>query len=146
MIAVTLYWQQPYLGQDYYVKNFDAARYWCRVWIQLLYSNNRNRLRWVVSGVSQDGACTVFYENLRGNSLRCPSVRIFHNKGTYLGLGLGKKSNFFHLAPDFGRFLVFTTCWVCAKQEKNVSTPKLKFCGGCLWVHMYTYNVFFLNF
>jgi hypothetical protein len=26
-------------------ENCDAARYWCRVWIQLLYANNRNTLR-----------------------------------------------------------------------------------------------------
>jgi hypothetical protein len=41
-----------------------------RYWEQLLLSNDRNRFRWVVLGLSQDGAGTNLFENFRENSLK----------------------------------------------------------------------------
>ncbi len=40
------------------------------IWKQLLTSNDRNRLRWAVLRLSQNGACTDLFENLRVNSLK----------------------------------------------------------------------------
>jgi hypothetical protein len=37
---------------------------------QLLFANNRNRVRWVVLCLSQDGACTDLFENFSENSLK----------------------------------------------------------------------------
>ncbi len=37
---------------------------------QLLFANNRNRVRRVVLCLSQDGACTDSFENFRENSLK----------------------------------------------------------------------------
>jgi len=37
---------------------------------QLFISNDRNRVRWVVLGLLQDGACTDFFENLSENTLK----------------------------------------------------------------------------
>ncbi len=37
---------------------------------QLLFANNRNRVRWVVLCLSHDGACTDSFENFRENSLK----------------------------------------------------------------------------
>jgi hypothetical protein len=37
---------------------------------KLLISNDRNRVRGAVLGLSQDGACTNLLDNFRGNSLK----------------------------------------------------------------------------
>ncbi len=37
---------------------------------QLLFANDRNRVRGAVLGLSQDGACTDLFENLSVNSLK----------------------------------------------------------------------------
>ncbi len=37
---------------------------------QLLISNDRNRVRWVVLGLSEDGACTDLFESLSVNSIK----------------------------------------------------------------------------
>jgi hypothetical protein len=37
---------------------------------QLLIANDRNRVRWLVLGLSQDGACMDLYENHSENSLK----------------------------------------------------------------------------
>jgi hypothetical protein len=37
---------------------------------QFLISNNKNSVRWVVLGLSQDGACTDLVDNLSENSLK----------------------------------------------------------------------------
>jgi hypothetical protein len=37
---------------------------------QLLIANERNRVRWLVIGLSQDGACMDLYENHSENSLK----------------------------------------------------------------------------
>jgi hypothetical protein len=37
---------------------------------QLLFANNRNRVRGAVLGLSQDGACTDLFENLSVNVLK----------------------------------------------------------------------------
>ncbi len=42
----------------------------CYIWKPLLFANNRNRVRRVVLGLSQDGACTDLFENLSENSLQ----------------------------------------------------------------------------
>jgi hypothetical protein len=38
--------------------------------LQLLFANNRNRVRGAVLGLSQDGACTNLFENFREKSLK----------------------------------------------------------------------------
>ncbi len=40
------------------------------IWKQLFISNDKNRVRWVVLGLLQDGACTDLVENLSVNSLK----------------------------------------------------------------------------
>ncbi len=52
----------------YYVKIVAQAWYWCHVWIQLLYANNRNTLRCLVLGLSQDEASADFDKTLGVNS------------------------------------------------------------------------------
>ncbi len=47
-----------------------AARHYAVICKQLLISNDRNRGRWVVLGLSEDGACTDLFENLSVNSLK----------------------------------------------------------------------------
>ncbi len=37
---------------------------------QLLLSNDRNRVRWVVLGLSEDGVCTDLFKNVSVNSLK----------------------------------------------------------------------------
>ncbi len=46
------------------------ARHYTVIWKKILFANNRNRIRWVVLGLSQGGACTVLFENLTENSLK----------------------------------------------------------------------------
>ncbi len=45
-----------------------AARRYAVIWKQLLFTNKRNRVRWVVLGLSQDGACTDLPENFSEDS------------------------------------------------------------------------------
>jgi hypothetical protein len=45
-----------------------AARHLSVIRKQLLISNDRNRVRWVVLGLSEDGACTDLFENFSVNS------------------------------------------------------------------------------
>jgi hypothetical protein len=40
------------------------------IWKQLLFANNPDMVRWMVLGLSQDGACTNLFENFRENSLK----------------------------------------------------------------------------
>ncbi len=47
-----------------------AARNYAVIWKQLLISNVRNRVRWVVLGLSEDGAYTDLFKNLSVNSLK----------------------------------------------------------------------------
>ncbi len=47
-----------------------AARHYADIGTQLLFANNRNRVRGAVLGLSQDGACTDLFENLSVNSYR----------------------------------------------------------------------------
>jgi hypothetical protein len=51
-------------------EKYAAARHNSVIGNQLLFANNRNRFRWVVLCLSQDGACTDFFENFRENSLK----------------------------------------------------------------------------
>ncbi len=51
-------------------EKFVAARHYAVIWTQLLIPNDRNRVRWVVLGLSQDGTCTALFENFRENSLK----------------------------------------------------------------------------
>ncbi len=48
----------------------DAARHYSVIGNQLLFANNKNRVRWVVLCLSQDGACTDLFENFSDNSLK----------------------------------------------------------------------------
>ncbi len=45
-----------------------AARHYSVIGKKLLFANNRNRVRWVVLCLSQDGACTDLFENCSENS------------------------------------------------------------------------------
>ncbi len=47
-----------------------AARHYADIGKQFFISNDRNRVRWVVLGLSQDGPCTDFVENFGENSLK----------------------------------------------------------------------------
>jgi hypothetical protein len=47
-----------------------AARHYDDTGKQFFISNERNRVRWVVLGLSQDGACTDLFENFGENSLK----------------------------------------------------------------------------
>ncbi len=49
------------------VSQLDTTTVICK---QLLISNDRNRVRWVVLSLSEDGACTDLSENLSVNSLK----------------------------------------------------------------------------
>ncbi len=48
----------------------DAARHCAVIGKQLLILNDRNRVRWAVLGLSQDGECTDSFENLSVKSLK----------------------------------------------------------------------------
>ncbi|MFN9908593.1 MAG: hypothetical protein ACK56F_21110, partial [bacterium] len=47
---------------------FLKLRRYTAIWKQLLFANDRNRVRGAVFGLSQDGACTNLFENFRENS------------------------------------------------------------------------------
>ncbi len=49
---------------------FIQLRRYTVIWKQLLFANDRNRVRGAVLGLSQDGACTDLFENLSVNSLK----------------------------------------------------------------------------
>jgi hypothetical protein len=51
---------------DFFIK----LRRYTAIGKQLLFANNRNRVRGAVLGLSQDGACTDLLENLSMNSLK----------------------------------------------------------------------------
>jgi hypothetical protein len=58
---------------DFFIK----LRRYTAIGKQLLFANNRNRVRGAVLGLSQDGACTDFsdlFENLSMNSLKGCSI------------------------------------------------------------------------
>ncbi len=60
----------PLLQISVWWKNCVAAWHYAVIGIQLLFANNRNRVRGAVLGLSQDGACTGLFENLIVNSLK----------------------------------------------------------------------------
>jgi hypothetical protein len=49
---------------------FSKLRRYTVIWKQLLFANDRNRVRGAVFGLSQDGACTNLFENFREHSLK----------------------------------------------------------------------------
>ncbi len=49
---------------------FSKLRRYTVIWKQLLFANDRNRVRRPVFGLSQDRACTNLFENFRKNSLK----------------------------------------------------------------------------
>jgi hypothetical protein len=51
-----------------------AARHYAVIGKQLLLSCDRNRVRRVVLGLSEDGACTDLFENLSVNSLNARPI------------------------------------------------------------------------
>ncbi len=53
-----------------FVDFFKRLRHYTVIGNQLFISNNRNRVRWVVLGLLQDGACNKFLENLSENTLK----------------------------------------------------------------------------
>ncbi len=65
----------PFLCVAYSCAVVDEKRshHWCDTTVigkQLFISNDKNRVRWVVLGLLQDGACTDLVENLSVNSLK----------------------------------------------------------------------------
>ncbi len=50
---------------DFFIK----LRRYTAIWKEFLFANDTNRVRGVVLGLSQDGACTDSFENFRENSL-----------------------------------------------------------------------------
>ncbi len=50
--------------------DFLHFRHYSVIWKQLLFANNRNRVRWIVLGLSQDGACTDLFEYFSEDSLK----------------------------------------------------------------------------
>jgi hypothetical protein len=51
-------------------ENVVAAQHYAVICKQLLNANDRNRVRWVVLGLPQDGACTDLFENPSEISLK----------------------------------------------------------------------------
>ncbi len=51
-------------------EKFVAARHYAVFSKQLLNANDKNRVRWIVLDLLQDGACTDFFENLSEISLK----------------------------------------------------------------------------
>jgi hypothetical protein len=49
---------------------FSKLRRYTVIWKQLLFANDRNRVRGAVFGLSQDGACTNLFQNFREHSLK----------------------------------------------------------------------------
>ncbi len=47
---------------------FLKLRRYTAIWKQLLFANDRKRVRGAVFGLSQDGACTNLFENFREHS------------------------------------------------------------------------------
>ncbi len=60
----------PLFQLSVWCEKFVPARHYAVIWKQLLFANKRNRVRWVVLGLSQDGACTDLFENFSENSLK----------------------------------------------------------------------------
>ena len=60
----------PMLQLSVWCEKCVAARHYSVIGNQLLFANNRNRVRWVVLGLSQDGACTDLFENFSENNLK----------------------------------------------------------------------------
>jgi hypothetical protein len=60
----------PLLQTSVWCGKFVGARHDADIGIQVLFANNRNRVRWAVVGLSQDGARTDLFENLSENSLK----------------------------------------------------------------------------
>jgi hypothetical protein len=58
----------PLLQIIVFCEKFVAARHDIDIGIQLLFANNRNRVRRAVLGLSQDGARTDLFENHSENS------------------------------------------------------------------------------
>ncbi len=51
-------------------EKFVAAQHYAVIWKQLLIPNDRNRVRWAVLGLSQDGVWADLFENINENSLK----------------------------------------------------------------------------
>ncbi len=102
-------------GEDVRTIPMFQLSVWCEKWVavrrhsvignQLLFANNRNRVRWVVLCLSQDGACTDSFENFRDNSLKgglsndvTLNPRLFSLVNTFKCLYLGKC---YYLGPFF---------------------------------------------
>ncbi len=60
----------PLFQLSVWCEKFVAAQHYAVIWKQLLFANKRNRVRWVVLGLSQEGACTHLFENFSENSLK----------------------------------------------------------------------------
>jgi hypothetical protein len=59
----------PLLQIGVWCEKFATARHDADIGIQWLFTNNKNRVRGAVLGLSQDGPCSDLFENLRENSI-----------------------------------------------------------------------------
>ena len=87
-------------------EKFAAARHHSVIGNQLLFANNRNRVRWVVLCLSHDGACTDSFENFREISLKgdlsndiAPNPPLFSLVNTF-------KHNFWNLLTIFSSYFL----------------------------------------
>ncbi len=68
---------------DFFIK---LLRY-TAIWKQLFFANDRNRVRGAVLGLSQNGACTEMFENLRGEQLKGRPIECYHFQTTSFLIG-----------------------------------------------------------
>jgi hypothetical protein len=52
------------------------------IWKQLLFANDRNRVRGAVLGLSQDGACTDLFEKPQREQLKGRPIECYHFQTT----------------------------------------------------------------
>jgi hypothetical protein len=69
-ISGRMYCTIPLFPLSVWCERCVAARHYAVICKQLLNANGINRVRWVVLGLLQDGACTGFFENLGKNSFK----------------------------------------------------------------------------
>jgi hypothetical protein len=69
-ISGRMYKTRPLFQLSVWCEKCVAARHYAVICKQLLISNDRSMVRWVVLGLSEDEACTDLLENLCVNSLK----------------------------------------------------------------------------
>jgi hypothetical protein len=69
-ISGRMYSTIPSFQLSVWCEKYVAAWHYAVIWKQFLIANDRNRLRWVVLGLSEDGACKDLFKNFSKNSLK----------------------------------------------------------------------------